>query len=511
MAQLNTVKGHQTGAGVRGRDAEFPSAPAHVSDNAQAVALDINTVRQFYFSNQHPGRIPDRPSTSGGTGTTSDFPVRRNARKRETKDDLYFRPPASHGQETTLYNFPLPRSLPTPSSSPRESTPLPRKSSLLPRPSTLDSIEAEREVEMPQMEIGMAIGSPSHPPATWRQSKFESHAWSQYPDPMEDSMDDSIAPAPVKQKSSRWKMLGGLFGGGKKQNSAQAQAFYQLQPERQQQMPAEPGHVHFGESPESKPRGRGRTNSERKIGRKKPDMKRSNTAPQQFDLEPSRVRPANPQITLDGGPIVDNVIQREPSDGGLMLNVDIPSVEMERYSVMFGSLLPKTPGLHSPLLARRQATLDKLKTVNEELALKVSLSYFFSYDCKFLTLDNRKKNWKLNPGNYILDGRPRLNQGVQRSLFSQTLLHGKSIVTFHLGTVVVAPLFIAQIPHQQLFRHLAQRSHLVPTIKCMPLSWGLDLTYQLPMSNLTKARGHPTRHPAKVRRKRSRSQYQRFP
>ena len=383
MARLNTVKGHQTGAGVRGRDAEFPSAPVHVSDNAQAIALDINTVRQFYFSNQHPDRIPDRPSTSGGTGRTLDFRVRRNAGKRETKDDLYFRPLTSHGQGNTFYNFPLPGSLPALSSSPRESTPLPRKSSLLCRPSTPDSIGAEREVEIPQVEIGMAIGSPSHPPAAWRQSKFESHAWSQSPDPMEDSMDDSIAPAPAKQKSSRWKILGGLFGGGKKQNSAQAQAFYQLQPEGQQQMLAEPGHVHFEESPESKPRRRGRTNSERKIGRKKPDMKRSNTAPQQFDLEPSRVRPANPQITLDGGPIVDNVIQREPADGGLMLNVDIPSVEMERYSVMFGGLLPKSPGLHSSLLARRQATLDKLKTVNEELALKVNLSYFFHMTVNF--------------------------------------------------------------------------------------------------------------------------------
>jgi len=223
---------------------------------------------------------------------------------------------------------------------------------------------------MPQVEIGMAIGSPSHPPATWQQSKFESHAWSQSPDPMEDSMDDSIAPAPVKQKASRWKMLGGLFGGGKKQNSAQAQAFYQLQHEDMQHVPAEPGHVHFGDSQEPKSHGRGRTNSERKIGRKKPEMKRSNTAPQQFDLELSRPRAANPQITLDGGPMVDNVIQREPSDGRLMLNVDIPSVEMERYSIMFGSLLPKTPGTHSFLLASRQATLDKLKTVNLKPALQ---------------------------------------------------------------------------------------------------------------------------------------------
>jgi hypothetical protein len=45
---------------------------------------------------------------------------------------------------------------------------------------------------------------------------------------------------------------------------------------------------------------------------------------------------------------------------------------MERYSIMFGSVLQKPTNTSSSLLTRRQATLDKLKTVNEALASKVS-------------------------------------------------------------------------------------------------------------------------------------------
>jgi hypothetical protein len=46
---------------------------------------------------------------------------------------------------------------------------------------------------------------------------------------------------------------------------------------------------------------------------------------------------------------------------------------MERYSIMFSGVLQKSGSTTtSSLLARRQATLDKLKTVNEAIASKVS-------------------------------------------------------------------------------------------------------------------------------------------
>ena len=48
------------------------------------------------------------------------------------------------------------------------------------------------------------------------------------------------------------------------------------------------------------------------------------------------------------------------------LNVDIPEASMERYSIMFDGLLNCGPSASS-LLARRQATLDKLKTINDKM------------------------------------------------------------------------------------------------------------------------------------------------
>jgi hypothetical protein len=49
-----------------------------------------------------------------------------------------------------------------------------------------------------------------------------------------------------------------------------------------------------------------------------------------------------------------------------LLNVDIPDVQMERYSVMFGSLLGKG-GSWQTLLARRSKHLEMLKTQKEEV------------------------------------------------------------------------------------------------------------------------------------------------
>lgn len=51
------------------------------------------------------------------------------------------------------------------------------------------------------------------------------------------------------------------------------------------------------------------------------------------------------------------------------LDVEIPEARMERYSIMFGNLLGNGPSWQpaSSLLARRQATLDKLKTINDRI------------------------------------------------------------------------------------------------------------------------------------------------
>jgi len=231
------------------------------------------------------------------------------------------------------------------------------------------------------MEIGMALGSPSHQPVAWNSHyNYDTSRQTDSPESL-DQMDDwKQAALPQRPKASKWKTFGGLFGGGRKTKEP-VPAFYQVQlygdeaqPEKsdtvEQNYTTFPSPQSFGERPrtrgEDKRPMRGRTNtlSEKKTKQHKPDLKRSQTAPLDFDLpnhnEPPKQFPLSkqtPEIQLDGGP---------------MLNVDIPSIELERYSVMFGSLLKPTHTTSSNLLARRQATLDKLKMVNEAIAEHVS-------------------------------------------------------------------------------------------------------------------------------------------
>ncbi|KAH8587560.1 hypothetical protein B0O99DRAFT_694328 [Bisporella sp. PMI_857] len=359
---------NQWGPPSQGRDNQLPSEPIHVSDDAQAKPNDRNR-RQFDFYSRDRGELPERPSTSGGPSAKSS--MRKNAGKRETKDDLYFN---AHGKGTNFYNFPLPGALPTPAVTPK-SAPAPLEFFPLRRSVTPESIDARPVAKMDMQdqqdaEIGMALGSPAHPPSTWRPQPDPRYRTIS---PEQDMSQDGWATPPVaaKPKGSRWKMLGGLFGGGKK--NCEPQAFYQLQPEPTHQVTVEVGQVTFEELEQrSKPRGRTRTISERKTEKKKPEMNRSNTTPLSFNSQSNRL-PRTPEITLDGGPVKDNMVssQKYGSKGGL-LDVDIPTTQLERYSVMFGSVLQNSSSgtSSSALLARRQATLDKLKTVNEELALK---------------------------------------------------------------------------------------------------------------------------------------------
>ncbi|KAJ9645864.1 hypothetical protein H2199_002907 [Coniosporium tulheliwenetii] len=49
-----------------------------------------------------------------------------------------------------------------------------------------------------------------------------------------------------------------------------------------------------------------------------------------------------------------------------MLDIEIPNIQMERYSVMFGTVLqPAHPPVPQSLLVRRQGNTDRLKPLNE--------------------------------------------------------------------------------------------------------------------------------------------------
>ena len=356
---------------MRGRDAGPPSAPIRVSEEARSRKTDKSGVQQFGSPAQDRNVLPERPSTSGGP--SPHFSARREIERRRAKDDLHFTPLPSSARVMNFHTPPMPGALPTPAGTPKSSPPLAQNSSFI-RTDTPESMMDGRlaGANVEKAEIGMALGSPSQQPNTWQSSPpFESTTRSWSPE------EQANALAPSRQKSRRWKLLGGLFSGNKRQcTTAEPQPFYHLQPESTIQTMEARNYSNFAdatmlhERPTEKSVNRSRAYSEMKNVQAKPDMRRANTVPMHFDSQgPEREQMIAPHITLDGGP----VNQQVSNQGGLMLNVDIPSIEMERYSVMFGSVLQKpTTMTSSSLLARRQATLEKLKTVTESLP-KVSL------------------------------------------------------------------------------------------------------------------------------------------
>lgn len=79
-----------------------------------------------------------------------------------------------------------------------------------------------------------------------------------------------------------------------------------------------------------------------------------------------------PRSMLDQTPGFPQVVVSKSRDdasgsgsGGGLLDVNIPDVTMERYSVMFGNLLQSNSNRSSSLLARRQGNQEKLKPLNQ--------------------------------------------------------------------------------------------------------------------------------------------------
>jgi len=357
----------QWASGVGGRDTEFPAAPIHVSGHAQAKNINMNDAQTFDFG-VLDRETPQIPSTSGGS--TAKFSMRKSTEKRGIMGDLHLNPLPAHGEVMTLHDFSLPEALPTPENTPHSSPQLSQRLSLQ-LPDSPESMDPGSVImNVVQEEIGMALGSPTHEPTAWR---------SQTP---AESITRTLSPPPTlsRQKSRRWKLLGGFFGGGKKNNVASAEPFYQLQPQATFQTTVEGNYINFREpstSTEKKPprtRGRGKTTSERKNETSKPDMKRANTVPSNFDFQDWERRQMD-----------SSKVSRE---GGLMLDVEIPSTQLERYSIMFGSVLQKAGDTSSSLLARRQATLDRLRTVNKALASsQVGLHIYWPPSIDFLMVN----------------------------------------------------------------------------------------------------------------------------
>ena len=196
----------------------------------------------------------------------------------------------------------------------------------------------------------------------------------------------------IKRKGSKWKSLGSLFG---RRETRSASPFYQLdheqQPEPAKQLITQ-DHVETsvlrrkraGSNHGSKAHQVGlftglsgeESNSVlRRTSLRRRGLRRKKVEDPQPEMQriPAKYKP----LAMNSDPHGENQT-RMP--GSSLLQVEIPCVELERYSVMFGDVL-KPPGWQSKpqpsLLARRQAHLEELDTVadtNSEVFFSVMVS-----------------------------------------------------------------------------------------------------------------------------------------
>ncbi|KAI9760133.1 MAG: hypothetical protein M4579_001853 [Chaenotheca gracillima] len=165
----------------------------------------------------------------------------------------------------------------------------------------------------------------------------------------------SSRPGLSHKNSTKWRIFGGFFGKKSEDltpptSSHQARqlspSVLSSQDEKSplnKKLPTPPSSPVQTRTVLTRSRSRLELRRKAKADRERPEINRSKTdaPPRTTPLPKASPRPEKPTTISP------------------LLQVDIPNVEMERYSVMFSGLL-KTSS--SSLLARRQATLDRLKT-----------------------------------------------------------------------------------------------------------------------------------------------------
>ncbi|KAJ0164297.1 hypothetical protein CTA2_1338 [Colletotrichum tanaceti] len=391
--------------------AEDAVAAAAAASAAVAAVETRNTYRHRPLPtpprSKASSTMVERPSTSGGLPhhnySTTSF---RTFDRRMSKDDMYIRPYSSARGGYKSYHIPIRDKPASPLESPGDfSHDFSPARTFTVRTQTPDSMDSN----MGTIAIGMAIGSPTHPPPEFTASHeflatpipAPRNEWQPQASSMSTSMAVRASPEPLqeapepvpppKQKSGRWK----LFGRSKSKRLASSPIAIS-HPMNLQQSAANRTDFDISQTIKQ-PSELGRRNTERKLADSKPAMMRSQTAgpvapPSPRDSKAPKLlsRMASTRSTRSvkksdiSAPVHVSmgVPALPPKPSGGFLDVEIPSITMERYSVMFGNVLGQPQGSEdsklgqqasqpsSSLLARRQATLDRLKTINAAKATK---------------------------------------------------------------------------------------------------------------------------------------------
>ncbi|KAI0117218.1 hypothetical protein F4814DRAFT_448221 [Daldinia grandis] len=294
-----------------------------------------------------------RPSSSGGPSSKSSANSFKYD-KRVSRDDSFINHRAGAGAAFRPYGFSQ-RQLPTPESSPRESPP---QNTYIPtiRMPTPESIN-----EVYSTEIGMALGSPTMNPAngssrtpqamakTWQGStaSLVSHTSGVS---TADSPDKSLR----RKQSGKWRLFG-MFG---KKSSDHSHS--KTNEQKGIPLPGQPADLASQAKYDSRVE-RSNTVGTRRAPRQKPVVSRSQTMPYQGDSAAQESKSTLRERSKETHGSIPIALDNKPAPSGSLLDVEIPQITMERYSVMFGSVLQSQPSL----LARRQVTVQKLKGTDD--------------------------------------------------------------------------------------------------------------------------------------------------
>lgn len=311
-------------------------------------------------SRMRAATVSERPRTSAGQ--SSKFFDKPNSNKRVSRDDLTLALKGSGRGHVRAYHVPGRGRLPSPDTSPRSDS-----RTTMVRTATPESLD-DRDTGL--IAIGMALGSPSqapeHMPAPWNASRAVAAAFD-IPEPLDD--------AQTKPKAKKW----GIFSRSKSRRGRP-----ENRPKRSMTDISNPSNTSISSGAGSLGAGQGikgpLDQSTRKAPKHKPIVIRSQTEPaaihqvQHQEPKPSNElnRKVSMQSTRGRSPTLQPMegppspIPPVPQLSGPFLDIEIPSVTMERYSVMFGSVLQTQAA--SGLLARRQANLDCLMTIKDEVS-----------------------------------------------------------------------------------------------------------------------------------------------
>ncbi|KNG81545.1 hypothetical protein ANOM_011062 [Aspergillus nomiae NRRL 13137] len=199
--------------------------------------------------------------------------------------------------------------------------------------------------------IGIALGSPRlvDPQNTFSQMQEKA---------LESARERPKAAPQIQRKPSKWRKIGGLFKAKNAVASGASQPFYQVQVQGSQ-APLAQGSSHSIDYQNREAKSNHVMNTEA-WPCLEPEVKAEE---KQQNISVAQVQAQDGQ-------------QPAESKSGPLLQVDIPSVEMERYSVMFSALLKQNEP--SPL-NRRSRTLENMSAPNAEVNHSTSPAIYVTY------------------------------------------------------------------------------------------------------------------------------------